>query len=729
MHLTRENKMTTQNFLVEIGTEELPPKALKTLATSFADNVEAELNQAGLTFDKIEWFAAPRRLAVKVLNLATQQPSKEIEKRGPAVSAAFDAEGKPTKAAEGWARGCGITVEQAERIATDKGEWLVHRAKIEGQPTKNLLNDIVTNALAKLPIPKPMRWADKTVQFIRPVHTVTMLLGDELIEGEILGVASARTIRGHRFLGEKEFEIQHADQYPQLLREKGSVVADFNERKAEILAKSQAKATALGGVADIEESLLEEVTSLVEYPNVLAAKFEERFLEVPAEALVYTMKGDQKYFPIYDKDGKLLPHFIFVSNINPEDPTAIIEGNEKVVRPRLTDAEFFFKTDLKQKLVDRLPRLETVLFQQQLGTLKDKTDRIEQLAGEIAKQIGADEAKAKRAGLLSKCDLMTNMVFEFTDTQGVMGMHYARHDGEDEEVAVALNEQYMPRFAGDELPKSLVASAVALADKFDTLTGIFGIGQAPKGSADPFALRRAALGALRIIVEKNLPLDLEDLVKKSVQSYESVAQTKFEENLGKGNPRPIFAIQKDGESKLSVASPLTNANVVKEVVDFMLGRFRAWYQDKGIAVDVIQAVLARRPTRPADFDARVHAVSHFRTLDSAEALAAANKRVSNILAKADAAIGEINLTACVEPAEKALAEAVLALRTEVQPLIAKGDYTAVLDKLANLRAPVDSFFDNVMVNAEDPALRQNRLAILNTLQDLFLQVADISVLQ
>ena len=688
--------MTTQNFLVEIGTEELPPKALKTLATSFADNVEAELNQAGLSFDKIEWFAAPRRLAVKVLNLATQQPSKEIEKRGPAVSAAFDAEGKPTKAAEGWARGCGITVEQAERIATDKGEWLVHRAKIEGQPTKNLLNDIVANALAKLPIPKPMRWADKTVQFIRPVHTVTMLLGDELIEGEILGVASARTIRGHRFLGEKEFEIQHADQYPQLLREKGSVVADFNERKAEILAKSQAKATALGGVADIEESLLEEVTSLVEYPNVLAAKFEERFLAVPAEALVYTMKGDQKYFPIYDKDGKLLPHFIFVSNINPEDPTAIIEGNEKVVRPRLTDAEFFFKTDLKQKLVDRLPRLETVLFQQQLGTLKDKTDRIEQLAGEIAKQIGADEVKAKRAGLLSKCDLMTNMVFEFTDTQGVMGMHYARHDGEDEEVAVALNEQYMPRFAGDELPKSLVASAVALADKFDTLTGIFGIGQAPKGSADPFALRRAALGALRIIVEKNLPLDLEDVVKKSAALF---------------------------------GDKLTNQNVVADVVDFMLGRFRAWYQDEGIAVDVIQSVLARRPTRPADFDARVRAVSHFRTLDSAEALAAANKRVSNILAKADAAIGEINLTACVEPAEKNLAEAVLALRTEVQPLITQGDYTAVLDKLANLRAPVDNFFDNVMVNAEDPALRQNRLAILNTLQSLFLQVADISVLQ
>ncbi|MWQ14189.1 glycine--tRNA ligase subunit beta [Glaesserella parasuis] len=689
--------MTTQNFLAEIGTEELPPKALKKLATAFAENVEAELNQAGLSFDKVEWFAAPRRLAVKVLGLATAQPSKEVEKRGPAVSAAFDAEGKPTKAAEGWAKGCGITVEQAERISTDKGEWLVHRAVIEGQPTKNLLVGIISQALAKLPIPKTMRWGDKTEQFVRPVHTVTLLLGDELIEGEILGVASGTTVRGHRFLGEREFQISHADQYPALLKEKGSVVADFNERKALILAKAQEKATALGGVADIEEDLLDEVTSLVEYPNVLAAKFEERFLAVPAEALVYTMKGDQKYFPIYDKDGKLLPHFIFVSNINPEDPSKIIEGNEKVVRPRLTDAEFFFKTDLKQRLEDQLPRLETVLFQQQLGTLRDKTARIEQLAGEIAKQIGADETKAKRAGLLSKCDLMTNMVFEFTDTQGVMGMHYARHDGEDEEVAVALNEQYMPRFAGDELPKSLVASSVALADKFDTLTGIFGIGQQPKGSADPFALRRAALGALRIIVEKNLPLDLSDLVATSAKLF---------------------------------GDKLTNTNVVEEVVDFMLGRFRAWYQDEGIAVDVIQAVLARRPTRPADFDARVRAVSHFRTLDSAEALAAANKRVSNILAKVEGEISsEIDRTLLVETEEKALAEQVITLQAELAPLFEKGEYQTALDRLAGLREVVDNFFDKVMVNAEDPKLRQNRQAILNNLRNLFLQVADISLLQ
>ncbi|EFM99887.1 glycine--tRNA ligase subunit beta [Actinobacillus pleuropneumoniae] len=689
--------MTTQNFLAEIGTEELPPKALKKLATAFAENVENELNQAGLSFEKVEWFAAPRRLAVKALGLVTAQPSKKIEKRGPAVSAAFDADGKPTKAAEGWARGCGISVEQAERLATDKGEWLVHRAVIEGQPTKNLLVDIISRSLANLPIPKMMRWGDKTEQFVRPVHTVTLFFGGELIEGEILGVKIANVVRGHRFLGEREFTISHADEYLTALREKGSVIADFNERKALILAKSQEKATALGGVADIEEDLLDEVTSLVEFPNVLAAKFEERFLAVPAEALVYTMKGDQKYFPIYDKDGKLLPHFIFVSNINPEDPSKIIEGNEKVVRPRLTDAEFFFKTDLKQRLEDQLPRLETVLFQQQLGTLRDKTARIEQLAGEIAKQIGADETKAKRAGLLSKCDLMTNMVFEFTDTQGVMGMHYARHDGEDEEVAVALNEQYMPRFAGDELPKSLVACSVALADKFDTLTGIFGIGQAPKGSADPFALRRAALGSLRIIVEKNLPLDLEDLVRKSAALF---------------------------------GDKLTNANVVDDVVDFMLGRFRAWYQDEGIAVDVIQAVLARRPTRPADFDARVRAVSHFRTLDSAEALAAANKRVSNILAKVEGEIStEIDRTLLVEAEEKALAEQVISLQMELAPTFANGEYQTALDRLASLRETVDNFFEKVMVNAEDANLRRNRQAILNNLRNLFLQVADISVLQ
>lgn len=689
--------MTTKNFLAEIGTEELPPKALKKLAVAFADNFTAELNNAGLTFDKVEWFAAPRRLAVKVLGLITEQPSKTIEKRGPAVSVAFDADGKPTKAAEGWARGCGITVDQAQRLTTDKGEWLYYQMVEPGKETKALLLDLVSNALAKLPIPKPMRWGDKNEQFIRPVHTVTLLFGDELIEGEILGVKSGRTIRGHRFLGQQEFTIDNADQYPQLLAEKGSVIADFEQRKAIIRQDAEKAAAKVGGIADIEEDLLDEVTSLVEFPVVMTAKFEERFLAVPAEALVYTMKGDQKYFPIYDQNGKLLPNFIFVSNINPQDQSSVIEGNEKVVRPRLSDAEFFFKTDLKQRLEDNLPRLKTVLFQQQLGTLFDKTERIEKLSGEIAAQIGADVAKAERAGLLSKCDLMTNMVFEFTDTQGVMGMHYARHDGEDEEVAVALNEQYMPRFAGDELPRSLVACSVALADKFDTLVGIFGIGQHPKGDKDPFALRRAALGVLRIIVEKNLPLDLVDLAQKAAALY--------------------------GEK-------LSNANVVEDVVDFILGRFRAWYQEEGIAVDVIQSVLACRPTKPADFDARVKAVNHFRTLDAAQALAAANKRVQNILSKVDGALPEnIDLSLCREPQEINLAERVLELQRELQPLFEKGDYQTALSRLADLRESVDSFFDNVMVNAEDEKLRQNRLALLKNLRDLFFKVADISLLQ
>ncbi|MFU2054408.1 glycine--tRNA ligase subunit beta [Gallibacterium anatis] len=687
----------TKTFLAEIGTEELPPKALKKLAVAFKDNVEQELTQAGLAFDAVEWFASPRRLAVKVLGLAEAQPSKEVEKRGPAVTAAFDAEGKPTKAAEGWARGCGISVDQAERLVTDKGEWLVHRAVIEGQPTKNLLLGIISNALAKLPIPKTMRWGDKSEQFVRPVHTVTLLFGDELIEGDILGVASGRTIRGHRFLGEQEFTIENAEQYPEILEKKGSVIADFEQRKTIIRQDAEKAAAKIGGVADIEDDLLDEVTSLVEFPVVMTAKFEERFLAVPAEALVYTMKGDQKYFPIYDQNGKLLPNFIFVSNINPQDQSSVIEGNEKVVRPRLSDAEFFFKTDLKQRLEDNLPRLKTVLFQQQLGTLFDKTERIEKLSGEIAAQIGADVAKAERAGLLSKCDLMTNMVFEFTDTQGVMGMHYARHDGEDEEVAVALNEQYMPRFAGDELPHSLVACSVALADKFDTLVGIFGIGQHPKGDKDPFALRRAALGVLRIIVEKNLPLDLVDLAQKAAALY---------------------------------GDKLSNANVVEDVVDFILGRFRAWYQEEGIAVDVIQAVLACRPTKPADFDARVKAVNHFRTLDAAQALAAANKRVQNILSKVDGTLPEnIDLSLCREPQEINLAERVLELQRELQPLFEKGDYQTVLSRLADLRESVDSFFDNVMVNAEDEKLRQNRLALLKNLRDLFFKIADISLLQ
>ncbi|WP_305369953.1 glycine--tRNA ligase subunit beta [Photobacterium leiognathi] len=688
--------MTQKNFLIELGTEELPPKALRTLAEAFAANFEAELKAADLPHDGIKWYAAPRRLALKVTGLAENQPDKVVEKRGPAIASAFDADGNPTKAAQGWARGNGITVDQAERMVTDKGEWLLFKQEVKGQPAQALLPELAAAALAKLPIPRPMRWGDKDTQFIRPVKTLTMLLGDELVEGTILGVASARTIRGHRFMGEAEFTIDNADQYPAILEERGKVMADYEARKAIIVADAQKAAQAVGGTADLEDDLVEEVTSLVEWPVVLTASFEEKFLKVPSEALVYTMKGDQKYFPVYDAEGKLVPKFIFVSNIISNDPSQIISGNEKVVRPRLADAEFFFNTDLKSKLIDRLPQLETAIFQKQLGTIKDKTDRITELAGYIADKIGADVDNAKRAGLLAKCDLMTSMVFEFTDTQGVMGMHYARHDGEQEDVALALNEQYMPRFAGDQLPSTPVSSAVAMADKLDTIVGIFGIGQAPKGS-DPFALRRASLGVLRIIVENGYDLDLVDLVAKAHSLF---------------------------------GDKLTNNNVDSDVIEFMLGRFRAWYQDAGFSIDVIQAVLAMHPTQPADFDKRVKAVSHFRELDAAESLAAANKRVGNILAKFD---GELPTTVdnslLVEAAEKELAEKVTAVVTALEPVFAAGDYQTALTELASLREPVDAFFDNVMVMADDEKLKVNRLALLNLLRNQFLKVADISLLQ
>ncbi|QSX33697.1 glycine--tRNA ligase subunit beta [Shewanella avicenniae] len=689
--------MKFENLLIEIGTEELPPKALRTLAESFLANFTEELNKAELAYTAAKWFAAPRRLAIAVEQLATAQQDKVVEKRGPSVQAAFDADGNPTKAAQGWARGNGIEVAEAERLATDKGEWLVYHAKVTGVATTSLIPAMVQTALDKLPIPKRMRWGANTAQFIRPVHTITMLLGDTIVEGSILGIASARTVRGHRFMGEASFELAHADDYQQTLLERGKVIVDYEQRKAIIKADAEAAAAKLGGTADINEALLEEVASLVEWPVVLTASFEDKFLKVPAEALVYTMKGDQKYFPVFDAAGKLMPHFIFVANIESKDPQQIIAGNEKVVRPRLADAEFFFNTDKKQTLESRIASLATVVFQQQLGTLKDRVERIAQVAGYIARSLGTDGVDAARAGLLSKTDLMTNMVMEFTDTQGTMGMHYARLDGETEAVAVALEEQYKPRFSGDSVPTAITSCAVALAEKLDTLTGIFGIGQAPKGAADPFALRRAAIGTLRIIVENKLALDLRDIVAQAIAAH---------------------------------GSNLSNANTADDVVEFLMARFRAWYQDKGIATDVILSVLARYPTKPADFDARINAVSHFRTLEPALALAAANKRVSNILAKVDGELpSDINPALLQESAEIALNDALNALAPQLAPLFDQGEYQSALTLLASLRESVDNFFEHVMVMADDAALRNNRLALLNKLQGLFLKVADISLLQ
>ena len=689
--------MATENLLIEIGTEELPPKSLRTLAEAFAANFQAELKKAGLEFADVSWMAAPRRLALTVTALADSQADKVIEKRGPAVSVAFDADGNATKAAQGWARGNGITVEQAGRIKTDKGEWLLHKSEVKGQATQELVADMVATALAKLPVSKPMRWGSSPIQFIRPVHTVTMLFGDEALAGEILGIKAARTIRGHRFLGKGDFELPHADNYVEMLEDHGMVMVDYERRKDVIRKQVIAAASEHGGVAEIEEALLEEVTSLVEWPVTLVGNFEERYLDVPAEALIYTMKDNQKYFPMLSKDGELLPKFIFVSNIISKDVRQVIEGNEKVVRPRLADAEFFFNTDKKRTLESRLADLETVIFQKQLGTLKEKSQRISDLAAAIAGKISANTEHAQRAGLLAKADLMSDMVVEFPDVQGVMGMHYARNDGEAEEVAIALNEQYMPRYAGDRLPESLVACSVALADKLDTLVGIFGIGQIPKGDKDPFALRRAAIGTLRIIIEKDLSLDLVDLVDTA---------------------------------KALFGDKLSNQNVSTDVVAFVLGRFPAWYKDAGISVDVIQAVLARRPTKPADFDKRVKAVNHFRSLDASATLAAANKRVGNILAKFE---GELNATVDAsllqEDAEKALASAVAAKVELLAPLFAAGDYQQALTELSELRDVVDTFFDNVMVMADDEALKINRLTLLNTLRNQFLNVADISLLQ
>jgi glycyl-tRNA synthetase beta chain len=685
--------MSVRDFFVEIGTEELPPKSLKTLASAFADNLSTELAKLELSHADVLWYAAPRRLAVRINGLAAQQADKVVEKRGPAIASAFDADGKPTKAAQGWAAGCGITVEQAEKLETDKGAWLLHKAKVVGTATVTLLPEVVQQALAKLPIAKPMRWGNSTAEFIRPVHTIIMLYGKDVVPATILGRVSGNQTHGHRFHAPEKVTVNHADDYLATLRN-AFVVADFAERKAFIAAEVAKTAAGLNGKALMDDTLLEEVTALVEWPVVLVGSFEQSFLQVPAEPLISTMKDNQKYFPLLDQNGKLLNKFIFVANIASKDPQQIISGNEKVVRPRLSDAQFFFNTDRKQKLEQRLDSLKTVLFQQQLGTLAEKSERISKVAGFVAAKIGAEQAAAERAGLLSKADLMTNMVGEFPEVQGIMGMHYARLDGEGEAVALALNEQYMPRFAGDQLPSRLEGAAVAIADKLDTLVGIFGIGQAPKGDKDPFALRRAAIGALRIMVEKQLPLDLVDIIAVSQQTF---------------------------------GTKLSNAKVAEEVLDFMLGRFRAWYEAEGYSVDVIQAVLARRPTNPADFDRRVKAVAEFGKLDAAAALAAANKRVANILAKVEGDIAAtVNTTLLHEKAEQALHSAIVA---EQAYQAGQQSYAEGLAHLASMREVIDTFFDKVMVNADDAAVRANRQALLKQLRELFLQVADISVLQ
>ena len=688
-----------RDLLVEIGTEELPPKALRRLSNAFAEGVRSRLEAAELAHGEVHPYASPRRLAVWVRGVADGQEDKEVERRGPALTAAFDDDGNPTKAAQGFARSCGVEVDALEKVETDKGAWLVHRATQAGQPTTALLPEMVREALEGLPIPKRMRWGSEQVQFVRPVHWAVLLFGDQVVEAEILGVPTGRESRGHRFHHPEPLYVGAPAAYGPLLESEGRVLADFDARREAIRGQVLEAAARVEGEAVIDESLLEEVTGLVEWPVAVVGEFDPAFLELPPEVLVSAMQGHQKYFHLVDGNGALQPRFIAISNIESHEPEQVRHGNERVLRPRLADADFFWRQDRAHRLADRVESLREVVFEKRLGTLYDKTRRAEALAGTVAEAIGADAALAARAARLAKCDLMTEMVGEFPELQGTMGLYYAQHDGEHEDVCLALDEQYRPRFAGDALPTTEVARALAVADRLDTLVGIFGIGQPPSGDKDPYALRRAALGVLRILIEDGLDLDLVPLIAAAEKAYRD-----------------------DGVE--------LGADVSEQVVEFMMERLRAYYQDRDVAPDTFDAVRATRPTRPVDFDRRVRAVTAFRELAEAEALAAANKRIHNILRKAEGTVADsYDAAALVEPREQALAERLEALASEVEPLLESGAYEKALRALAGLREPVDAFFDEVMVMAEDPTVRANRLALLKRLSGLFLATADISRLQ
>lgn len=686
----------TADFLLELGTEELPPKALKTLLAALEENIVAGLAAEELTYASIKAFASPRRLALIVEDLIDSTPQKELVIWGPPKAIAFDGEGKPTKAALAFAEKNGIAPAALSAESDGKVEKLVARITTEGKHTCTLLGDIVETAFAKLPIAKRMRWSSKRTEFVRPAHWLVMLFGDDIVNAEVLGLRANRITRGHRFHYNQELLIDNAANYLGKLKSVGYVLADMAERRALIEQQVNAEAKNVGGNAVIDPDLLDEVTALVEWPVALTGRFEQRFLEVPAEALIASMKEHQKYFHVVGADGKLLPHFITVANIASQDPAQIIDGNERVIRPRLSDAAFFFEMDKKNTLESLRERLKTIVFQAQLGTVFDKTERVAALAINIAEQLQADKKLAKRAGQLCKSDLVTNMVGEFDNMQGTAGYYYALNDGEGADVAAAMNEQYLPRFAGDELPATTTGAIIALADRLDTITGIFGIGQQPTGSKDPFALRRASIAVLRILVEKNLDLDLRELLTFAKQQHQA----------------------------LTVCEEL-----VDNILSYMLDRFRAWYEDAQIPAEVFQAVNAKQISVPLDIDQRVQAVFEFSKLPQAAALAAANKRVSNILSKQAGTInGALNHDLLIEPAEKNLAQALATKVVLVAPMFAQREYTTALASLADLQQPVDAFFDDVMVMCDDVELQQNRLALLQQLRGLFLEVADISYL-
>ena len=695
--MTQEG-INTENLIIELGCEELPPKNLQLLAESFAQSFVSGLQDVGLSLGAYKVFATPRRLAIFIENLATAQEDQTITRKGPAIKAAFDSEGKPTQAAIGFAKSNNVELKDLKKIKTDKGEWLVFNKTQKGKHCSEILPEIASSALSQLPIAKRMNWGNHKTPFVRPVHWLLFLFGSEVIECTLLGQKAERKSYGHRFHHPQAVEIDKPENYENILLEKAHVVADFSRRKSMIVEQAESIVNKSNTHVSLNQDLLNEVTALVEWPRALQGNFDPEFLDVPPEALISSMQEHQKYFPVVNEQGELLPHFITISNIESSNPNKIVNGNEKVIRPRLADAKFFFETDKKQSLYKRSDRLEKIIFQAQLGNLLDKSIRISKLARLISSKIKGDEEYAQRAGLLSKADLNTEMVNEFSDLQGIMGKYYARHDQEAEEVAQALEEQYWPRFAGDKLPETITGCAVAIADRLDTIVGIFGIGQIPSGDKDPFGLRRASLGVLRIIIEKQLDLDLADLIENSFQLY---------------------------NDKLSI--PKTK----QQALDFIQGRFRAYYQDQGISTNVIIAVEKRQPSRPLDFHHRVQAVHEFSQLPEAEALCAANKRVKNILAKQSSSEklnSEVVLDLLNLEAEISLAQQVQKLSLELPQKVEKGSYNEALSELSGLRDYVDDFFDKVMVMDENPEVRNNRLNLLAKLHNLFLHIADISVL-
>ena len=695
--------MATRDLLVEIGTEELPPKALGKLSAAFMSGVKAGLEEADLNFSKIKEYATPRRLALLIEGLDEKQADRENLRRGPALTAAFGDDGCPTKAAEGFAKSCGVnSIDELDQLKTDKGAWLSYTLQEVGKTTEELIPAIIQKSLDKLPIPKRMRWGSGKIEFVRPAHWVVLLFGDKVIDTEILGIKTDRITYGHRFHHPSAMTLFDAQTYAPLLESQAHVIADFATRC--VMVESQVKAAAIehGGTAIIDTDLLNEVSAMVEWPVAVLGSFDQQFLDVPAECLISSMKSHQKYFHVIDDKGALMPCFITVSNIESTDIDQVRKGNERVIRPRLSDAEFFWQQDKKQKLSSHIESLDKVVFQKKLGTVGDKTARIAVLAASIATQLNADAKLASRAAQLSKCDLLSEMVFEFPDLQGTMGHYYANNDGEDERVAQAIEDHYLPRFAGDALPSDVIGQAVSIADKLDSLVGLFAIGQPPTGQKDPYALRRASLGVLRICMECELDLDAHKLICEAVSNYQTMAP------------------------KLKI-----DESIINDVFDFILGRLHVYYGNQDFAADEIDAVLSLRPGRLLELDQRLRAVAAFRKLPEAESLTAANTRITNILKKAgDSSWPEHVDTALLsDDNEKTLANVIAIMRDKLEPLLNKGDYTTALTELAALREPVDAFFDTVMVMADDDAVRNNRLALLDSLRTLFLRIADLSRLQ